>query len=75
MPPVSARVRVAFHEPALAAEPRPYALRGSAEEIAGEVRKFADVGVEHLALLFAGPSPGEYVQQAERFAAEVQPLA
>ena len=74
MPPVSARVRVAFDEPAEGAEPRSYAMRGSPEEIAGEVRKFAELGVEHLALFLAGPSPEELVEQAERFAAEVAPL-
>jgi probable F420-dependent oxidoreductase len=74
MPPVSARVRVAFDEPAEAGDPRSYAMRGSAEEIAGEVRKFAELGVDHLALLFAGPSPEEFVGQAERFAAGVAPL-
>jgi hypothetical protein len=74
MPHVSARVRVAFDEPAEASGPRSYAVRGSAEEVAGEVGKFSDLGLDHLALLFKGPSPEEYVQQAERFAAEVTPL-
>ena len=74
MPPVSARVRVAFDEPAEAAEPRSYSMRGSPEEIAGEVRKFAELGVEHLALFLTGPSPEKLAQQAERFAAEVAPL-
>jgi probable F420-dependent oxidoreductase len=71
MPPLSARVRVAFDEPAVASGPRPYSMRGSAEQIAAEVKAFADLGVEHLALFFKADSPEEFVRAAERFAAEV----
>jgi probable F420-dependent oxidoreductase len=75
MPALSARVRVAFDEPAVASGPRPYAMRGSAEEVAAEVRAFAELGVESLALLFKADSADEMVRAAERFAAEVEPLA
>jgi probable F420-dependent oxidoreductase len=73
IPPLSARVRVAFDEPANAADPRPYAMRGTPEEIAAEVRAFGTHGVEHLALFFGGP-PAEATATAERFAAEVAPI-
>jgi alkanesulfonate monooxygenase SsuD/methylene tetrahydromethanopterin reductase-like flavin-dependent oxidoreductase (luciferase family) len=74
MPPVSARVRVAFDEPAVASGPRPYSIRGDPDEVAAEVKAFAELGVEHLALFFKGDSPDEFVRGAERFAAEVAPL-
>ncbi len=74
MPGLSARVRVAFDEPAVASGPRPYAMRGSSEEVAAEVRAFAELGVEHLALFFEAASPAAFVGAAERFAAEVAPL-
>lgn len=68
MPALSARVRVEFDK----ATDRYYAMRGTPEEIAAEVRKFAELGVEQLALLFEGT---EIVEGAERFATEVVPLA
>ena len=74
MPPISARVRVAFDEPAIASGPRPYSMRGSPEEVAAEVRAFAELGVEHLALFFKADSSDEFVRAAERFSAEVGPL-
>lgn len=73
MPDLSARVRVGFDEPGRSAEPRPYAMRGSPEEIAAEVRAFADVGVEHLALFLEG-GPEQITATAERFAREVAPI-
>jgi probable F420-dependent oxidoreductase len=75
MPALSARVRVAFDEPAHSSTARPYAMRGSAEEIAAEVKAFAELGVEHLAMLFEADSADGIVRAAERFAAEVAPLA
>jgi probable F420-dependent oxidoreductase len=73
MPALSARVRVAFDEPAESSAARSYAMRGSPEEVAAEVKAFADLGVEHLALFFTADSADEYVRAAERFAAEVAP--
>jgi probable F420-dependent oxidoreductase len=74
MPPLSARVRVAFDEPAVASGPRPYSMRGTPEEVAAEVKAFAELGVEHLAMFFKAATADEFVRAAERFAAEVAPL-
>ena len=70
MPELSARVRVEFDHPDHSA----YAMRGSPEEIASEVRAFAALGVEHLALNFQTTNPEEIVGRAERFDREVVPL-
>jgi probable F420-dependent oxidoreductase len=70
MPWLSARVRVEFEGSTAG-----YAMRGSPDEIAGEVRSFAALGVNHLALGFGTTDPGELVARAERFAREVAPLA
>ena len=72
MPVLSARVRVAFDDPVGAAGGS-YAMRGAADDVVAEVRKFAALGVEHLALWFAAPTPEAMVAAAERFAAEVAP--
>lgn len=69
VPWLSARVRVAFED-----APSGYAMRGSAEEIAAEVRAFAGLGVTHLALTFGTVDPDALVARAERFAREVAPL-
>jgi probable F420-dependent oxidoreductase len=73
MPTLSARLRVEFGP--TTAGGTAYALRGTSEEIAAEVRKFAEIGVEHLTLWFASMTGPEIVAGAERFAAEVLPLA
>jgi hypothetical protein len=70
MPALSARVRVEFGP----ATDRFYAMRGSPEEVAAEVRAFAELGVEELALWFVATSPEAQVAAADRFAAEVAPL-
>jgi probable F420-dependent oxidoreductase len=72
MPRLSARARVEWG-------PKPagvtyYAMRGGAEEVAAEVRAFAELGVEEMALAFNDLPPDELVAAAERFAAEVTPL-
>jgi probable F420-dependent oxidoreductase len=74
MPALSARVRVAFDESAQSSSARSYAMRGSPEEVTAEVRAFADLGVEHLALFFASSTPEALVKSVERFAAQVPPL-
>jgi probable F420-dependent oxidoreductase len=66
----SSRVRVEFD----GTDERFYALRGSPDEMAAEVRAFADLGVSHLALWFATTDPAELVERAERFDREVVPL-
>ncbi len=70
MPALSARVRVEFDK----ATDRYYAMRGTPEAIAAEVRKFAELGVEHLALFFADPTPQAMSAAAERFSDEVATL-
>jgi probable F420-dependent oxidoreductase len=70
MPWLSARVRVEFGPTTDAG----YALRGSPDEMAAEVRAFAALGVTHLALWFEAADPAELVARVERFAREVAPL-
>ena len=70
MPSLSARVRVEFGP----ARDDYYAMRGTAEDVAAEVRKFVALGVEDLALSFVDIPGEEIVAGAERFAAEVAPL-
>jgi hypothetical protein len=41
--------------------------------LAAALRRFGDVGVEHLALQFMVPRYPERLEQMERFAAEVLP--
>jgi hypothetical protein len=74
MPILSARVRVAFDEPVRSAEPRHYAMRGGAADVAAEVAKWAALGVEHLALFFEAASLDGFLAAGERFSAEVAPL-
>jgi probable F420-dependent oxidoreductase len=71
MPALSARARVEFGAPTTGA--KYYAMRGSSEEVAAEVRKFAGHGVEDLALSWTDMPGPEIVAAAERFAAEVAP--
>ena len=67
MPVLSARVRVSF-----GADEAPfYHLAGTAEQMAGEVRAFEDLGVSHLALDFVETDPRRSVGLIERFDAEV----
>jgi probable F420-dependent oxidoreductase len=70
MPALSARVRVEFDGPADSS----YAMRGTPDEMAAEVRAFAAVGLEHLALAFQATDPDEVVERVERFDREVVPL-
>jgi probable F420-dependent oxidoreductase len=71
MPALSARTRVEFGP---AGDASYYAMRGSAEQIAAEVRKYAELGVDDLALAFNDLPTDELVAAAERFASEVVPL-
>jgi probable F420-dependent oxidoreductase len=70
MPRLSARVRIEFD----AATDTNYAARGSADEVAAEIRAFAALGVEDVALWFVARSTDALVEAAERFAADVVPL-
>jgi alkanesulfonate monooxygenase SsuD/methylene tetrahydromethanopterin reductase-like flavin-dependent oxidoreductase (luciferase family) len=47
---------------------------GNAEEIAGDIRSFAAIGVHELILDFRGESIAESIARLQRFAAEVIPL-
>jgi probable F420-dependent oxidoreductase len=71
MPALSARVRVEFDEAVRSAEPRSYAMRGSAADVAEEIAKWADLGVELLALHFDVPDADRMLVDAERFDREV----
>ena len=71
MPTLSARVRVEWGAPVRSPEARAYAMRGSADDIAAEVAKWADLGVEHLAVSFVAGSSEEMIQAAERFDQEI----
>jgi probable F420-dependent oxidoreductase len=51
-----------------------YAIRGTVEEMAAEVRAFAELGVEHLAVWFDATDADELVALMERFDREVTPL-
>ena len=67
MPTLSARVRVQFD----ATSGDGYAMRGTADQIAGEIEKWTDLEVEHLALFFETDSAETFVAAAERFNREV----
>ena len=69
-PPLSARVRVEFGEAASST----YAMRGDPDAIADQVRAWAAIGVEHLALYFDTTDPAEVVARVERFERDVLPL-
>jgi probable F420-dependent oxidoreductase len=51
-----------------------YAIRGTPEEMAAEVRAFEALGVSHLALWFKATDPAEVAALAERFSRDVAPL-
>lgn len=47
---------------------------GTADEIAADIRSFADIGVHELIFDFRGSSIAESIEGLQRFAAEVMPL-
>lgn len=51
-----------------------YAIRGTPEEMAAEVRAFSELGVRHLAVWFKATDPERVVSAVERFARDVIPL-
>jgi probable F420-dependent oxidoreductase len=51
-----------------------YAMRGTPEQVAAEVRAWAEIGVTHLALAFGKTAPDDVARAAESFAREVVPL-
>ncbi len=70
MPTLSARVRVQFD----GAPDEDYAMRGSVDDIAAEVRAYTAIGVTHLALNFSVTDPDALVRAMDRFATEVVPI-
>lgn len=71
MPRLSARVRLE-----LGAGPQSfYTMHGSAEQIATEIRGFAELGVDHLALAFPPRDPGGLRRAVRRFVDEVRPIS
>jgi alkanesulfonate monooxygenase SsuD/methylene tetrahydromethanopterin reductase-like flavin-dependent oxidoreductase (luciferase family) len=69
-PALSARVRVRLDE----TSGEGYAARGTPEQVAAEVKAFAELGVTMLVLSFGVTDPAGTVAAAERFAREVAPL-
>jgi len=70
MPRLSARVRIE-----LDATPQDfYTMHGSAAEIAAEIRAYAALGVDHLALMFPPRDAAGLTRAVERFLDEVVPL-
>jgi probable F420-dependent oxidoreductase len=68
LPTLSARVRVAFDEPAESSAARPYAIRGDDRQMRAAIAKWEDLGVEHLAVWPGGESLEGYLAGAERLA-------
>ncbi|HET8786458.1 MAG TPA: LLM class flavin-dependent oxidoreductase, partial [Candidatus Limnocylindrales bacterium] len=69
MPRLTARAWTEFG----AATSNAYAIRGTVEEMVAEIRAFAALGVDHLALWFDATDPDELVKLMERFARDVAP--
>jgi probable F420-dependent oxidoreductase len=70
MPRLSARVRVELGAPAASY----YTLHGAPNEVVDDIRRFAELGVDHLALGFPERDPDGLSRSVERFVAEVRPL-
>jgi alkanesulfonate monooxygenase SsuD/methylene tetrahydromethanopterin reductase-like flavin-dependent oxidoreductase (luciferase family) len=70
MPRLSARVRVEYGAEAQSF----YTIHGSPAEVAAEIRAFAEVGVDHIAVAFPPRDAGGLTSAVERFLAEVVPL-
>jgi probable F420-dependent oxidoreductase len=70
MPRLSGRARVELGASAQSF----YTMHGSPADVAGEIRAFAALGVDHLALAFPPRDPDGLTKAVERFLAEVVPL-
>ncbi|HEX2626478.1 MAG TPA: TIGR03619 family F420-dependent LLM class oxidoreductase [Candidatus Limnocylindrales bacterium] len=70
MPRLSARTRIELGKD----KESFYTIHGSAEEAAAEIRAFADLGVDHLVLMFPSRDAAVLARDVERFVAEVKPL-
>lgn len=71
MPRLSARTRVELEAGAESF----YTMHGTPEQVAGEIRAFAALGVDHLALTFPPRDADGLGRAVERFFSEVVPLA
>ncbi|HSL98308.1 MAG TPA: TIGR03619 family F420-dependent LLM class oxidoreductase [Candidatus Deferrimicrobiaceae bacterium] len=71
LPRLSARVRLELDAPPQATF---YTMHGSAERIAAEIRAFAELGVDHLALAFPPREPKDLRRAVGRFVEDVRPL-
>jgi probable F420-dependent oxidoreductase len=71
MPRLSARVRIELDQPA---SEDYYALHGGPEDVAEQLRQYAEIGVDHVALSFPEREPEDRRRSVERFTAEVRPL-
>jgi probable F420-dependent oxidoreductase len=71
MPTLTARIRVSFTEPVQSAEVRPYAIRGSVDEMRAEIKKWEDLDVELLVIWFTADLPEAQVAAMERFAKDI----
>ncbi len=72
MPAISTRVNVRF--PDATAPVPPKAIVGSPDEMAAQVRAFADAGATELALAFGETAADRVAASVERWHAEVEPL-
>ena len=70
MPRLSARARVELG----AGGESFYTMHGDAADVAAEIRAFAELGVDHIALAFPARDPDGIRRAVERFVAEVLPL-
>ena len=70
MPRLSARARLELD----AAKQSFYTMYGTPEDVAGEIRAFAALGVDHLALAFPPRDADGLARAVERFFSEVVPL-
>jgi probable F420-dependent oxidoreductase len=70
MPRLSARVRIELD----AGAQDFYTMHGSAADIAAEIRAYAALGVDHLALMFPPRDAAGLARAVERFLVEVKPL-
>lgn len=70
MPALTARVTVRFDAPAARSG---YLVTGDDEAVAAELRRWAALGVEHLAVGFGETEPARVVAAMERFDREVLP--